>query len=117
MPGSALLESLRFRVDPEKVVGTASAGVHVTDTGEDTGLILRNGILEATTIIPKDASFVVSVPKQLVAGMVFLNPVDVLRQGIEAGAASFTVGDIDDAAAFFGHFDTRAEDRITLADR
>jgi len=117
MPGSALLESLRFRVDPEKVTGPVSAGVHVSDTGETVGLIVRNGVLEATASIPEDASFVVSVPKQLVAGMVFLDPVTVLRGAVEGGTASFTTGDIDDAAGFFAHFDARSEDHINLADR
>ncbi|UFS60414.1 alkyl sulfatase dimerization domain-containing protein [Subtercola endophyticus] len=117
MPGSALLESLRFRVDPEKAAGIVSAGVHVADTGENVGLILRNGILEATTSIPQDASFVVSVPKQVVAGMVFLDPVAVLGKAVEGGAASFTAGGIDEAAAFFAHFDTRSEEKIALADR
>ncbi|MEF2978151.1 alkyl sulfatase dimerization domain-containing protein [Subtercola sp. YIM 133946] len=117
MPGSALLESLRFRVDPEKAGGTVSAGVQVADTGENVGLILRNGVLETTASIPDDASFVMSIPKQLVAGMVFLDAVAVLKKAIEGGVASFTLGGLDEVTAFFAHFDARSEERITLADR
>lgn len=118
MPGSALLESLRFRIDPEKSAGVhESAGIHVTDTGEDVGLLIRNGVLEVVATIPENAAFVVAVPKQVVAGMIFLDLAGVLKKSLDAGAASFTVGGLDEAAAFFAGFDAHGEERIQLADR
>ena len=118
MPGSALLASLRFRIDPAKTDGTVeSAGVHISDTGEDVGLLIRNGVLEVTAAIPDDASFVLDVRREAVAGMIFLDTVKVLKGALEQGAASFRAGDLDAAAAFFSAFDPHDGGRITLADR
>lgn len=118
MPGSALLDSLRFRIDPEKAEGVTTAlGVEVTDTGESIGLLVRNGILEVTEGIPEDVTLVIAAPKQVIVGMVFLDTDKIVRQSETAGAASIRGGDADDVQAFFDVFDARATDRITLADR
>jgi alkyl sulfatase BDS1-like metallo-beta-lactamase superfamily hydrolase len=118
MPGSALLASLRFRIDPE-VAGTTTfaAGVHVLDTDETVGLIVRNGVLEVTDSVPADARFVLSVPKQVVVGMIFLDALGVLKKAVDGGAAQFTAGGLDEAASFFGFFEPHSAERITLADR
>ncbi|WP_188676314.1 alkyl sulfatase dimerization domain-containing protein [Subtercola lobariae] len=118
MPGSALLDSLRFRIDPEKAgTATATAGIHVSDTGEDIGLIIRNGVLEVSGVIPSDASFVLQVPKQAVAGMIFLDTLGVLQKALDGGAASFSAGGPEDAAAFFAYFEPHSDTHITLANR
>nr|WP_279628308.1 alkyl sulfatase C-terminal domain-containing protein [Cryobacterium zongtaii] len=118
MPGSALIESLRFRIDPERAgTATVTACIHVSDTNEDIGLIIRNAVLEVTTAIPNNAYFVLEVPNQAVAGMIFLDTLGVLRKTLESGAASFRAGDLDDAAAFFAYFEPLSDQRITLADR
>ena len=118
MPGSALLASLRFRIDPE-VAGTTTfaAGVHVLDTDETVGLIVRNGVLEVTDSVPADARFVLSVPKQVVVGMIFLDALGVLKKAVDGGAAHFTMGGLDEAATFFGFFEAHSGEHITLADR
>ena len=74
-------------------------------------------MLEVTPTIPSDASFVLDVPKQAVAGMIFLDTLGVLTKATQSGAATFTRGGIDDAAAFFTNFEPHSEDRIALADR
>ena len=118
MPGSALLASLRYRVDPEKVGATeVTAGVHVAGSDETVGLHVRNGVLEVTAAIPGDARFVLTAPQQVVAGMVFLDPVEVLGEALEKGAATFSTGDLEAARAFFSVFEARSSERITLADR
>lgn len=117
MPGHALLGSLRFRVDPEKVTGLVTAAVRVTDTGEDVGMILRNGVLEVTDTVPEDASFLLALSKRQVAGMIFADPAAVVEKGLEDGSASFAHGGVEDAVSFFSHFDPPHEGHITLADR
>ncbi len=118
MPGSALLASLRFRIDPERAgTTTFAAGVHVLDTDETVGLIVRNGVLEVTDSVPADARFVLGVPKQVIVGMIFLDALGVLTKAVDGGAAQFTTGGLDEAATFFGFFEPHSAERITLADR
>jgi alkyl sulfatase BDS1-like metallo-beta-lactamase superfamily hydrolase len=118
MPGSALLESLRFRIDPQKSVNTNTAiGFEVTDTGERVGLIVRRGILEVTNTIPDDAAVIIAARKQLIAGIVLVDAHRMLATGLDSGAATLNNGTLDDANAFFALFDPRTEDRLHLADR
>jgi alkyl sulfatase BDS1-like metallo-beta-lactamase superfamily hydrolase len=118
MPGSALLESLRFRIDPEKTTDLATAiGVEVSDTGETVGLIIRRGVLEVTDTLPTDATVVISSPKQLIAGVVLVDARRMLATGLESGAVTLRDGTIEDAHAFFDAFDLRSEERLHLADR
>lgn len=118
MPGQALLESLRFRIDPEKAADTRTAvGVMVSDTGEHIGLIVRNGVLEVSESIPDDAALVISAPKQLVVGIVLVDAARTIGAGLESGAITIEGGTADDANAFFDLFDKRSEERLHLADR
>jgi alkyl sulfatase BDS1-like metallo-beta-lactamase superfamily hydrolase len=118
MPGSALLESLRFRIDPDKSGGISTAiGVEVIDTGEHVGLIVRNGVLEVTGAIPGDATLTLSAPKQLITGIVLADAHRMIDSGSHSGALSIANGTVDDAKAFFDLFDPRSEERLHLADR
>lgn len=118
MPGSALLESLRFRIDPDQALDTTtSIGVEVTDTGEKVGLIIRRGILEVTDTIPDDATAILAAPKQVIAGIVLVDAHRVLASSLDSGAAAVRNGTAADVDTFFTHFDTRTEERLHLADR
>ncbi|MDT0141775.1 alkyl sulfatase C-terminal domain-containing protein [Microbacterium sp. PRC9] len=116
--GSVLLESLRFRIDPQKTRDTNIAlGVKVTDTDETVGLIIRRGILEVTDSIPAEATAVIHAPKQLIAGIVLIDARQTLAGGTESGALTIETGTLDEANAFFDAFDPRSEERLHLADR
>ncbi|MEU4418296.1 alkyl sulfatase dimerization domain-containing protein [Nocardia salmonicida] len=118
LPAAALLEGLRFRIDPAKAEGaTAAAGFVVTDTGETVGLTIRNGVVETTTTVPTDTDFVAELPKLVVMGMMFDNFTAVLGKAIDGGAAKLTVGSLADATRFFGYFDAKDASRIRLSDR
>lgn len=50
-----LLETLRFRVDPEKAGSrTVSISVEISDTGEHFGLLLRNSVLRVREGVPSE---------------------------------------------------------------
>lgn len=118
MPGSALLESLRFRIDPEKTVDAhAAIGITVSDTGETVGLLVRRGVLEVTRSLPEDASVLLTAPKQVIAGLVLTDAQRVLATTLESGATSLQRGTQEEADAFFALFDGRSEERLHLADR
>ncbi|MDY0910469.1 alkyl sulfatase dimerization domain-containing protein [Microbacterium sp. CFBP9034] len=118
MPGSALLESLRFRIDPDKAAGIFTAmAVEVADTGEHVGLIVRNGVLEVTGSSPEDAALTITAPKQLIAPIVLVDARRTLDHGTDSGALTVRGGTVDDAKSFFDLFDRRSEERLHLADR
>lgn len=53
LPATAMLEGLRVRIDPAKCADARDTiGIKVTDTGEQTGLAVRRGVLEALGTIP-----------------------------------------------------------------
>lgn len=55
LPARVLLESLRFRVEPEKAGDrTVSIGVEMSDTGEHFGLLLRNSVLRVHDGVPAE---------------------------------------------------------------
>ena len=118
LPVSALLEGLRFRIDPEKADGvTAPAGFRITDTGDELGLIVRNGVVEPVSSIPDGADFVAELPKLAVMGMLFTDLYTALAKAVDDGVATLTTGSLDAARQFFGYFDPKPQDHITLADR
>ncbi|MFB8188976.1 alkyl sulfatase dimerization domain-containing protein [Microbacterium sp. NPDC055988] len=118
MPGSALLESLRFRIDPEKTVDSnAAIGITVSDTGETVGLLVRRGVLEVTRALPEDASVLLTAPKKAIAGLVLTDAERVLATTLESGATTLQRGTREEADAFFALFDGRSEERLHLADR
>ena len=84
MPAPALLEGLRFRIDPAKAEGVEqSIGVNVADTGDTIGVTIRHGIVETTITIPSDAVLVFTAPKQLLLAVMFR---DAPQRPIDAGA-------------------------------
>jgi alkyl sulfatase BDS1-like metallo-beta-lactamase superfamily hydrolase len=118
LPAAALFEGLRFRIDPELAKGvTVAAGFRVTDTDETVGLILRNGVVEAIDTIPADVSFAVDLPKLAVLGMIFGDLAGGLQKAVTEREATFTAGSIENAVAFFSHFDAADKGHINLADR
>lgn len=118
LPGAALLEGLRFRIDPDRASGvTISAGFKIADTGEEVGLILRSGIVEATATIPTDASFIAEAPKIVLLAMLFVDLYDGLANGYNEKQARFVSGTLENAKHFFAHFDPIDGEPITLADR
>jgi alkyl sulfatase BDS1-like metallo-beta-lactamase superfamily hydrolase len=115
-PPEAVLESFRFRLDPDKVRGiTETIGVIVSDYQQDFGLTIRNGIVEVTQSVPADATAVITAPKMVLLGMVFTDLVDALNKATEAGAA--TVTDLKAATTFLRYFDPKNTTPITLSDR
>jgi alkyl sulfatase BDS1-like metallo-beta-lactamase superfamily hydrolase len=118
MPGASFLEGLRFRIDPH-AAGTArvSAGFRITDTNETVGLLVRNGVLEATGDIPQDATFVVELPKLVVEAMLFTDLHGALEKAVDAGHARLTTGTLADARAFFDLFDPKSTEHVALSDR
>jgi len=115
-PPEAVLESFRFRLDPDKVDGiTTTIGVTVTDYQQDFGITIRNGIVEVTPSLPTDATTVITAPKMVLLGMVFTDLVDALTKATEAGAA--TVTDPAAATTFLSYFDPKNTTPITLSDR
>ncbi len=118
LPAAALLEGLRFRIDPNKAEGTtASAGFVVTDTDESIGLTIRNGVVETNTTIPNDADFVAELPKLVVMGMLFEDSTAVLTKALDSGSGKLTRGSLDDATRFFEYFDPKDTGHIRLSDR
>lgn len=118
LPAAALLEGLRFRIDPNKAEGTtASAGFVVTDTDETIGLTIRNGVVETNTTIPHDADFVAELPKLVVMGMLFEDSTAVLTKALDSGSAKLTRGSLDAATRFFEYFDPKDAGHIRLSDR
>ncbi|MQP33553.1 MBL fold metallo-hydrolase [Rhodococcus erythropolis] len=118
LPAAALLEGLRFRIDPNKAEGiTASAGFVVTDTDETVGLTIRNGVVETNTTIPNDADFVAELPKLVVMGMLFEDSTAVLTKALDSGSGKLTRGSLDDATRFFEYFDPKDTGRLRLSDR
>ncbi|MHA6738538.1 alkyl sulfatase C-terminal domain-containing protein [Rhodococcus erythropolis] len=118
LPAAALLEGLRFRIDPNKAEGTtASAGFVVTDTDESIGLTIRNGVVETNTTIPNDADFVAELPKLVVMGMLFEDSTAVLTKAFDSGSGKLPRGSLDDAARFFAYFDPKDTGHVHLSDR
>ncbi|MGH1548562.1 alkyl sulfatase dimerization domain-containing protein [Leifsonia poae] len=118
MPAPALFEGLRFRIDPEKAEGVeSSAGIRFTDTGDEMGLLVRNGVVETTKSIPDGPSFVAELPKAAALGMLFVDLYGGLAKAVDDGQATLTEGGLDDARAFFAVFDPAPHEHIHLADR
>lgn len=118
LPVPALLEGLRFRIDPDRAAGvTAAAGFRITDTGDTIGLIIRNGVVEPVATIPDNPVFVAELPKLAVISMLFTDLDQALTKALDAGHATLTTGTPGDTATFFGYFDPKPHDHITLADR
>ncbi|WP_420880429.1 alkyl sulfatase dimerization domain-containing protein [Rhodococcus sp. (in: high G+C Gram-positive bacteria)] len=83
MPVSALLEGLRFRIDPAKASEvSASASFRVTDTNDEIGLIVRNGVVEPVSTIPVDAAFVTELSKRVVMSMLFTDLYDGQKKAV-----------------------------------
>jgi alkyl sulfatase BDS1-like metallo-beta-lactamase superfamily hydrolase len=118
MPAPALLEGLRFRIDPIKSAGIEqSIGVTVTDTGDTIGVLVRNGVVETTAAIPDDAALAFQAPKLVVLAMMFRDPYETLAGAVDQGHASISSGELDTAKTFFGYFDPPNTNPITLSDR
>lgn len=118
MPALALLEGLRFRIDPAKADGVEqSIGVNVADTGDTIGVTVRHGIVETTTTIPDDAVLVFTLPKQLLLAIMFRDAAAALAAAVSQGHASIEKGELADAEGFFSYFDPPESTPITLSDR
>ncbi|ORM32160.1 alkyl sulfatase dimerization domain-containing protein [Williamsia sp. 1135] len=116
LPGAAMLEGLRFRIDPAKAADVElAAGFHITDTAETVGLIIRNGVVEPTTEIPHDAVFVASLPKLAVMGMIFQELYEGLKAAVDANHAVLDNGSLEDAENFFSNFDHHSAEKLTLS--
>lgn len=118
MPAPALLEGLRFRIDPARCADVEDIlGVEVIDTGEQIGLHVRRGVVEALATIPETASVVIQAPKLVLTAMVHRGLYDTLAGAVRGGKAMLAKGSLSDAERFLSYFDPPNRAPIRLADR
>lgn len=118
LPAAALLEGLRVRIDPERSAdATVSLGVRVTDRGQEVGLLVRRGVLEAVDGVPDGADLVIEVTHDVVLAMVYRDLYGGFAQAVEAGAAAVLKGDLGGVRDFMAFFDAPHGEPLRLSDR
>lgn len=79
-----LFESLRYTINPQRAQGkTITLGYQFTDTKEEFTLMLRNGILEIVSTLPKKADATITMSRDF--GNKILRHEESLDSGIKAG--------------------------------
>jgi alkyl sulfatase BDS1-like metallo-beta-lactamase superfamily hydrolase len=112
LPASAVIESMRVKLDPEKAADVQSTiGFKFTDIGEGNAIEIRKGVAVFYDEIPEetDATFVGT--KDLL-DRILLGDTNV-KQALADGELTID-GDKEAAGAFFGYFDPPSTEPIKL---
>lgn len=128
-PLSAIFESLRFRVDGERVAKDGvnmTLGVSITDAKKEFSLVLRNGVMEFSEMKPKKADVQMSLTSAVLGGILtqsengdhhsatFYTPKDKLLQSIERKDTTLVVGNKKSVNKFFSYFDKPSSKKFPI---
>jgi alkyl sulfatase BDS1-like metallo-beta-lactamase superfamily hydrolase len=119
-PLSAIFESLRFRVDGQRLAKdkvNMTLGVTISDTKADFSMTLRNGVMEFSETKPAKADIQLTLTTATLASIIMASPegdkhspslhapIDKLHAAIESKDVKFVTGGTDDLNKYFSYFD------------
>ncbi len=115
LPASAIIESMRVRLDPKKAADAAmTIGFKFTDVGEANALEIRNGVAVYHDALPEKTNATFVATKELL-DRILLGKTNVAK-AIVAGELKIK-GDAGAVEAFFGYFDPPSSEPIKLVVR
>lgn len=131
-PSMNLIESFRFKIDPEKAKGVNTfLSIEFTDLNEGYTLEIRNGIVEIHDKLIADSGVKISLTRAFL-NRIFLGEMEVtgvegepnfspgaavLIEGISSGEITLSNGTAEDVKTFFSYFDEKDPNPVTLTNR
>jgi len=128
-PLAAIFESLRFRVDGQRLAKDKvemTLGISITDLNLEYSLMLRNGVMEFSEVKPKKSDLQLSLTSATLGKILtvsgegdkhspmVLTPKENLMKALESKEAKLTTSNGKSLEVFFSYFDTPSLDKYPI---